>query len=367
MARPTIQGDSNTDQHTQQFWRAFIRLGFAILGFESIAASVYLSLTPRGPHRGALSAIALVVLGASIAGFSFAPSVARRSWRSTFNFFLTLAAGLLLTVCCLLDTGLDSPLVYFLVLPVTSWALVLPVRPVAICAGATLAEIAVVALLDPDVTSDSADLVTLCALVAGVAVLAVVSSSSRVKLQEHERATRERLAYMAASDPLTGCLNHRAFYSRLADRIDRFDRYEEPVSLLMADIDLFKSYNDARGHVAGDEALAAIGSVLMQGARSADVVGRVGGDEFAVILPDTSTVIAQEVAEHLSADVRHRPDIGVSLSIGVASIDRAEPTVIRLGELSVQGQAQRAGAGRRCIRRCRAAPRPGRARGRGRA
>jgi GGDEF domain-containing protein len=93
---------------------------------------------------------------------------------------------------------------------------------------------------------------------------------------------------LAMRDGLTGLANHRCFYDRLAEEIERGRRYGTPVALLMLDIDDFKALNDARGHPAGDEVLRLIGGIMMQELRTGgDLAARYGGEEFCVILPNT--------------------------------------------------------------------------------
>lgn len=113
------------------------------------------------------------------------------------------------------------------------------------------------------------------------------------------RLANERLAELAATDELTGLCNARHFRERLNEEFSRADRYRTPVSLVMADLDGFKQINDAHGHTAGDRVLAQIAQRVRAQARSTDIVGRVGGDEFAFLLPHTSLADALSLARRL--------------------------------------------------------------------
>ncbi len=109
---------------------------------------------------------------------------------------------------------------------------------------------------------------------------------------EHARLYRA-VQEQAITDGLTGLFNHRHFYERLGQEIARARRYEDPVALLMIDIDDFKSYNDRFGHVMGDEVLRGVAEILTtQLRRGVDLAARYGGEEFAVILPNTSIAAA---------------------------------------------------------------------------
>lgn len=138
---------------------------------------------------------------------------------------------------------------------------------------------------------------------------------------------RERYRWLANSDPLTGCLNRRALMERLDVELDRVLRYGIKVSVLMIDLDRFKSVNDSRGHLAGDSVLRQVGDLLRAEVRSVDLAARFGGEEFVIVLPDTDEPGAMTFAERLRERVEQEnfaeagPPLGVTVSIGVASVD----------------------------------------------
>jgi len=108
------------------------------------------------------------------------------------------------------------------------------------------------------------------------------------------------LAEQATRDPLTGLRNRRYFDETLADHLAAARRYERELSLVIFDIDHFKQINDTQGHEAGDAALRQFADLLKSTARKADIVCRHGGDEFAVILPETGRASAERFIERLS-------------------------------------------------------------------
>ena len=138
--------------------------------------------------------------------------------------------------------------------------------------------------------------------------------------------TSARLLSQATSDPLTGLLNHRAFQERVESEVGRAQRYGRPLTLVLLDLDYFKSINDAYGHQAGDAALMHAARILEMCARAGDVLGRIGGDEFALLLPETSAEQALPVAERWAGEFRAAP-VGVAahltMSAGVSDLTHA--------------------------------------------
>ena len=127
----------------------------------------------------------------------------------------------------------------------------------------------------------------------------------------------------AFTDDLTGLANRRRFERQLEREVARTARYGHPFCLLLVDIDRFKEINDAHGHDAGDEALRRVANVIQSGTRGIDTGARIGGDEFAVILPETDLGRGLEVAERLRAAIRalELPQAGrLAASVGVAEL-----------------------------------------------
>ena len=144
------------------------------------------------------------------------------------------------------------------------------------------------------------------------------------------REVEQKEAYrqMSITDGLTGLHNHRYFQEVLSREVDRAQRYARPLSLLMIDIDDFKTYNDTNGHLAGDQALGELARVLGKSVRRVDFVARYGGEEFAMILPETASAGARAAAEHVRDEVAkaafEREDVlpsgCLTVSVGVATL-----------------------------------------------
>jgi len=135
------------------------------------------------------------------------------------------------------------------------------------------------------------------------------------------------LAQAAVTDGLTGLKNHRAFQEALHSAAQMAERLQQPLSLIMLDIDHFKQFNDRFGHPAGDELLQQVAQVLRESARAYDVAARYGGEEFALLLPNTTLEQAVQVAERLRQQIRaiKNPHAFVSASFGVAAYRSGTP------------------------------------------
>ena len=142
-----------------------------------------------------------------------------------------------------------------------------------------------------------------------------------------QKAREERLEHVVDHDFLTGLFNRRYFDRALEHELDRSRRYGSAGSLLLVDLDHFKEVNDRLGHAAGDDLLKSVAATLKQHVRKTDVLARFGGDEFAILLPQTDELQAQHVAEGLVKALRRdttlhdHGGIPVSASIGVARLE----------------------------------------------
>lgn len=133
---------------------------------------------------------------------------------------------------------------------------------------------------------------------------------------------------LARTDDLTGLDNRRAFTEAGRRALDQARRYERPLALIMFDIDHFKRINDSYGHAAGDQVLQTVAAVMRRQARAADITGRLGGEEFALLLPETAVPDAVAFAERLRGELAATSvphdggGIAFTCSFGVAALDR---------------------------------------------
>ncbi len=153
---------------------------------------------------------------------------------------------------------------------------------------------------------------------------------ARTKTHIDLKKTKEQLLIMATTDALTGLNNRRFFMERLSIEFERIKRYQSLYTIFMIDLDLFKRINDTFGHSTGDTVLKQISKILQKELRCTDIIGRVGGEEFAIILPKTGLSQGLEIAERLRKAVELLPlevnedKIRVTISLGASQCDIAD-------------------------------------------
>jgi len=175
-------------------------------------------------------------------------------------------------------------------------------------------------------TGDDPPLTQADAQFAETVIKTAVSAIEKAYDFESAVSDKQRLEKLASTDALTGCMNRRALAEALAQELDRARRYNLALTILLADIDRFKSINDTRGHIAGDSVLRQVGELLRREARSVDIVARYGGEEFVVVMPETAPHGATIFAERVRMRVANRDfadpgsdPIQLTVSIGLAS------------------------------------------------
>ncbi|MBU9856898.1 diguanylate cyclase [Rahnella bonaserana] len=147
------------------------------------------------------------------------------------------------------------------------------------------------------------------------------------KLAEHKQAIMQ----ISVRDGLTGLYNRRHWESLLNTELESFRRYRHKTTLVLIDIDHFKSINDNYGHSVGDQAIILLAQELQQTMRTADIIGRFGGDEFAAILPHSTKLQAKRAIERLQSRLAnslfpHHPELQIHISAGIAECDDAQET-----------------------------------------
>ncbi len=171
----------------------------------------------------------------------------------------------------------------------------------------------------------------------GRAVEVTVASLDFLNLNEHlvqgslvlcSEEELTQVAEVALRDGLTGLFDQSTFRLRLRRELERARRYEQPLAVLLLDLDHFKRLNDEHGHLVGDQVLATLGRILRDEVRTVDLVARYGGEEFGVILPETDPSDALLLAERLRTTVEDhfRDGLGVTVSVGMTANPPREAT-----------------------------------------
>jgi diguanylate cyclase (GGDEF)-like protein len=190
-----------------------------------------------------------------------------------------------------------------------------------------------------------------------VALLGALAATSLEMVWEMEEVNRR-----ARTDALTGLPNRREFDQQLGSLLAQADRFGHSVSLIMADVDHFKKVNDTFGHEAGDQVLKSIAKTLTDTVRQVDVVARFGGEEIAILLPQTSLPGAVELADRLRKQIESKPiqvggnEISVTISCGVACYPDGVLTKEALFAAADRALYDAKNAGRNCVKSAVAKP-----------
>jgi diguanylate cyclase (GGDEF)-like protein/PAS domain S-box-containing protein len=172
--------------------------------------------------------------------------------------------------------------------------------------------------------------------------------TDRKRIEEALQESENRYRELSIVDDLTQLYNSRHFYFQLKIELDRSNRYEQPLTLLLLDLDNFKAFNDAYGHVEGDQVLRRLGQVVKRCLRETDFAYRYGGEEFTVLLPMTTSTDGAVTAERIRTEIKKETfspapgqDVHVTVSIGLAQYKTKEEMkafVHRVDQLMYQGK-----------------------------
>jgi diguanylate cyclase (GGDEF)-like protein len=307
------------------------RQAFGVLALALIAA---------GPWIGFQFLLAIV---ASLVAYAIANRRMRRSRRpERWSAMCWAVLPALLAGCAAVSGAAESPALMWLALPVTTLGARFEPRGVRIGVAYTIALLLLVTVgLDrATVLEHPENLIFPFALIIAMAILGGAALQSE---REHRR--------VAVIDPLTGLLNRSAFAQRLGELQHQIDQgAESSLGFLMADIDHFKRVNDEHGHPVGDAVLRDVAYALRSELRAFDLVYRLGGEEFAILLPGADLAKTREIAERLREAVARSDTGGVSvtMSFGAGAVNGRD---VRLAQLYAQAdaalyEAKRAGRNR---------------------
>ena len=180
-----------------------------------------------------------------------------------------------------------------------------------------------------------------------------------VKSREEVEQQNAALRLLATRDPLTSCLNRRAFFEDAETIFEQSRSSGRPLSCIMSDVDHFKLFNDKFGHAIGDKVLIAVSRALFSGLRAGDLLCRYGGEEFCILLPDTSTDLAFEIADRLRLEIEAKAGasirdstlaLKVRSSFGLATLSDHATDLAALIDQADQALYEAKEGGRNCVK-----------------
>ncbi|HEX4984345.1 MAG TPA: GGDEF domain-containing protein, partial [Ilumatobacteraceae bacterium] len=279
--------------------------------------------------RGALLAVTFGAVVVTAGVWFIGPAMARHRHHAAF--FVVWSSGV---VACILagaalDGGEKSPIAVLLFLPMLYAAL--GYRPLIVLLLGAPEVVGYMTITYTDATPNTAYAALMAATLTLTVLMAALSARTREAQARELHALTARLEAEATRDSLTDCLNRRGFDAAIEAEVSRAIRYGRPMSLLLLDVDHLKKINDTHGHSGGDAALQQVASAIHRARRPNDVAARFGGDEFALLIPESGIAGALQLAERIHAALHATTGrVSVTVSIGAASINSEITTVDEL-------------------------------------
>ena len=319
---------STAVERDRAIWRTYARTGHLLNAFVLVIDTAYVLATwGSGSHRALLLGLNIAALVGVVVAYLVVPetTVAASSRRDLIFGVWMLTGAALVTTAAWADGGFTSPLVWLLPISVMFTAVAHRPAMVWLSGCFAMAGYAILVVTSPASAGPAATLTRL----AYLAVLTFAAASAARSRWDHHDAQAEAhdvLSRLADIDGLTGVLNHRAFHEQLAVELAACEQRALRATVLLIDLDHFKAINDRYGHGVGDDVLRAVSAAIASAVRDGDIVGRVGGEEFAVCLGATSTPEAHHIAERVRAAVAEISDPEpITASIGIGTSDLEQP------------------------------------------
>jgi diguanylate cyclase (GGDEF)-like protein len=314
--------DSALDDLETRFWLRTVTSGGRATFGTCAGGLAYVLLYAESGYRPEIATVIAVTMALGAAGLWLVPweRFVRSRHREAVLLGWSLTTILIIGAVAALDGGARSPMALALALPACFASFAYSRLRVLVVGLAGEAVLGALVLIGSPGTGT--------VLVGAVVLGGIATIGARQAEFHHE--WRRRLAYDSQTDPLTGLLNRRGFAGASAGAFDSFRRGRAKVTLVLIDLDLFKDYNDVYGHLAGDELLRWVGAELAATVRPGDSVARIGGDEFAVLLPETDA----EAAAPLVAEIATRLSRRSPHCLGTASAPSDGASFEQLYELA---------------------------------
>lgn len=306
-------------EHELNFWLRHVRIGVSISQLTLTVCLVYTVLFAQPQRRPLMIGLILFTFAVTL-GVGLLPLRRMLAGRWAIVFFTLWSALLTMLIIAgsVADGGGDTPLAFLYFLPVVYGAIAYP--PTGVWSLGVLGISAAVVTHALGGGRPGAALL-LGGTLTAVTIMCAVTAQNHWRTHRSQAALALRLQHLARHDGLTGCLNHAAFHEALDAEAERAGRYGRPLALLIVDLDGFKDINDTHGHPCGDAVLAEVGRVLRDSTRESDQVGRIGGDEFGMLLPETGLEEATLIAERTRASIGELVQpVRITASVGVSAM-----------------------------------------------
>lgn len=316
--------DSFSSVHNQQRRRHWLDQLYAmaagyILASLFIMANALLTQTSPNREYTVITEVGVLLLLVPLLYF-LRYRIVESPYRASIFYFLTACSFPMVAWVWYLDGGIGSPTTWVFFLPLVYMAILFSPRAIFLLG----AEAILCYMVGEFVSGVYAfgPSVLLHPAMLGVAVLMSAAAARGRRANDRERRQLAvQLEKMASTDTLTGCLNHKAFMEVVKREAARSVFSDSMFSLLLIDVDNFKTINDRHGHITGDEVLRGIARALQQVSLRGDVVGRPGGDEFALLVPHTDGESARLLGERLRTTVNGLDfPFALGISVGVSCL-----------------------------------------------
>jgi diguanylate cyclase (GGDEF)-like protein len=281
---------------------AGVWLTYAVCG----ASGLYIALTWNRPHRLAISMLfGTGLVGAVVISRLPRAKIVRSRWREAFFFTWSVLDLALIVTAAAADGGTHSPLALVFFIPVVFAAMSYPLVSVVIVGGLSVLSYLGLAIAEPGTPWSYQALFA--------AMLFCTGAMSTWQARNHGRQ-HHALMEVSRADPLTGCLNRRGFEERAIAEIASASRRPNQGAVVVLDVDHFKEVNDHYGHAAGDELLRWVVATMREAIRPSDAIGRIGGDEFAVLFADIEPAEALATAGRMAEALSRRAPCSTGLA-----------------------------------------------------
>lgn len=284
-----------------------------------------------GPHRGWIAVVGIAAIVQSLIVWSCRRHFATDAQRARLFIGWSVLSYALVALATVLDGGVGSPIALAWVLPTIYLLMGFSRTGIVFCGSIAIGLYLLVAQLTPGPLNFPAFVMQVVVL-ADAMFMVLLAAIAREQRERVLAAVRAQLSVLATTDSLTGCLNQPEFMRIACEEVARAARCGYAICMLAIDVDRFKSINDTHGHLVGDDVLRQLGAVLRVSVRRTDIVGRLGGDELAVLCPETDLVEAHVLAGRLRSAARGPSvELPVTLSIGISVLgeDETEPRRLR--------------------------------------